>query len=107
MFQSTIPLSSIPVQPFRLRFAVTIPRGASVGSSGLFIDDIKIERDLDTPYATYPFSDSAESEADTARYWTVTGTWARTSQTGGAQGTAFNYTDSPGSGVNYIPGTPT
>lgn len=110
MIPSTYALSTIAgwdTAPFRLRFRLTINQSATVNAGdGWFLDDIKIERDQDSPYAPYTFYDSAESASDAAKYWVGTGLWARTSQTGGAQGGGFNYSDSPGAGVNYPPDPP-
>ena len=105
MIPTTYALSTIPgwnTGPFRLRFKLTVNQGVvPPAGNGWFLDDLEIERDQDSPYAPYTFTDSAESATDAARYWVGTGTWARTSQTGGAQGGGFNYSDSPGAGVNY------
>lgn len=101
----SIRLSEIPnwnSQPFRLRFALVLNEGATINpDDGWFIDDIRIERDISSPFVGYPFVDSAESATFTAQTWIGTGGWAASAQGGGVNGSGQNYTDSPGTGVNY------
>ena len=120
MLPVTIQLSEIPnwdSQPFRLRFALVINQGATVNTDdGWFIDDVYLERDVLSPYWNDPvvdpttgahFVDSAEDASFTTQTWVGTGTWRDSTQGGGVSGSGHNYTDSPGTGVNYTPGVET
>jgi Flp pilus assembly pilin Flp len=103
----SIHLTEIPnwdTQPFRLRFALIINQGATVNpNDGWFIDDIYIERDVGSPYVSYPFVDSVEDSSFSAQTWLRTGTWAASTQNGGYANSGHSYTDSPGIGANYVP----
>lgn len=102
--QVTVRLSRIPqwdTQPFRLRFAMTIPGNNT--RRGWYIDDIAIMRDTDTAYMAYPFFDGAEdTEAATRANWNLSnGSWAVTTERGGHNNTGRAFADSPNG--NYAP----
>lgn len=102
--------------PFRLRFALYIQSTYSGSGDGVFIDDIYIERQAQSPYFAYPFYDDAESAANLTAYWLNLGSsWGITNEKAaqsdadtaaavspGALGTGLSYSDSPN--LNYTPG---
>ncbi len=95
----SIDLTNIPVwnsSTFRLRFALYVQPTATEFGEGWYIDDIKIERESQSPYFAYPFVDNAESAANTAAWWDKIGNrWGATTEKGGAQSSATAYSDSP------------
>lgn len=104
-----IPISTIPdvaTQPFRLRIALYMtsdfPIGSgtdSVAGDGMYVDDIRIERQSTVAYTAYPFVDEAEDSVFLDANWLINGTTPRWGQVSsprfGALGTANSYADSP------------
>ncbi|MBW4439464.1 MAG: hypothetical protein KME04_20170 [Pleurocapsa minor GSE-CHR-MK-17-07R] len=109
MREIQVRLNQIPnwnTQSFRLRFALRYP--SSVTVSDWYIDDVRIEREDASLYASYPLADSAESATETSKLWTQNGpvgVWAATNARTGYQNTANSYADSPSS--DYSVGTST
>lgn len=96
-----IPLNTIPVTRFRLRFAMYVRSDSSVDRTGWYVDDIKLERAGYPEYVVLPFVDQAENPTDDDN-WIVQGGWARVE--GGRRPTpgtpGFSWTDSPNG--NYL-----
>lgn len=113
MQKLSIDLNNVPVQVFRLRFALAVQSTAASFGEGIYIDDIYLERESASPYFAYPFYDDAESDINLNTYWTNIGDyWGRTAElppgqdsdelaliTAGALSTGWSYSDSPNS--NY------
>lgn len=78
----------------RIRFAL-ITNPTATANQGWWIDDIRIERDNLSLFASYPFVDSAENADFTSRNWQAIGDWARTDSQGGMFNSSNSYTDSP------------
>lgn len=95
-----INLSNIPdylTIPFRLRFALYVDGAATTFGDGWYIDDIRLERESDSPYLPYPLRDDAESTAFTNAVWDqIGGKWGPTTEKNGVAGSATAYADSPG-----------
>lgn len=97
-----VELRGIPnwnTQPFRLRFALKVDKDYE--GSGLFIDNIVLERKGVPRYSQYPFCDTSE---EGMVKWQPTGQWGITN-TSGAFGSPTSFTDSPG--TNYLHGQQT
>lgn len=100
-------IPNVDTAPFRLRVALYLTDNYPVGSGtaatagdGIYIDDIRIERQSTVSYLAYPFADDAEDSSRMAAYWRASGNSPRWGQESaprfGALNTATSYGDSPG-----------
>ncbi len=105
--QISVSLAAIPgwdTAPFRLRFAFYVNTGAGT-QEGVYIDDVRIERENNSPYFVYPFFDDSEDPIFTTTAWEAPLTaqgqspWGQTSEVGGVFSNPSAYSDSPSS--NY------
>lgn len=90
-----IPLNTIGVNKFRLRFAMLVNVNANTTSGGWWIDEIRLEREDRPRFTNYPFHDPAEDPV-TLNQWQILGTWDRANN-GYAPAvgtTGYSYTDS-------------
>lgn len=97
----TVNLAAIPnwnTTSFRLRFVLYVNSG---NDDGVFIDDIRIEREDSSPYLVYPFFDDTEDPTFTSTAWlapvTASGQspWGQTTSVGGYNNNPSAYADSP------------
>ncbi|MBZ0284993.1 MAG: hypothetical protein K8L97_29930 [Anaerolineae bacterium] len=92
-------ISNWNTEPFRLRFALKVDKDYE--TTGLYIDNIVLERKGVPRYSQYPFCDTSE---EGMVKWQPTGQWAITNASG-AFGSPTSFTDSPGG--NYLHGQQT
>lgn len=89
-------ITALGINQFRLRFALYVDGAATQFGEGWYIDDIKIERQTNSPYFAFPFIDDAEDPTNTADWWDpIGGEWGATTAKGGAATSATAYADSP------------
>jgi hypothetical protein len=98
-------LEDIPVRRFRLRFVVTVATDSNLGSStGLYLDNIRLEREGRKRFLQYPYADDAETADTLLRNYSLSGGWGRVNigYNPAVGQTGNSYNESPGVDANGV-----